>query len=421
MLNQIKRNGKTNLNSYHTLNETTMKKQILILFLAVFALGATQAYAQAELPYLPPTPIDVNCIDLDNPLTPVPGRPYTYQVDVPTPEGTKTYHWFVTQDTQFIVDGDLYINSDGTVEPEGDNILASGSAWYDDPGHTESTNEITLTWQSFTLNPGQFVFVVIYVTNNDGDGCETDNLKVYRIQPLHAFTLTLGNVYFNDDAGVDDFEASITFTPEICVDDVQSAVFDPDYDDGNGGVVYDYGQNEFYFAVAAANFSGPFQLAATFEGLQAATPGGTTDQSATIYWGTVLSDVITAETGGLSIDDGAPVLMQFETQTGSYGEADVATADDAAFMVYFKVVVDHNQFEATASVEYTLVLDGVLADGEDATGDPTYGAHDDANGLGDLRQDDCSRDAFHNRIAQLLLPRPTVESVPDGLLLPNAP
>ena len=381
-----------------------MKKQILILFLAVFALGATQAYAQAELPYLPPTPIDVNCIDLDNPLTPVPGRPYTYQVDVPTPEGTKTYHWVVTQDQTFIDEGVF----DVTVEGFGGRFLATGSVHYDDGENT--LDNISLTWQTFALAENEFVFVVIYVENQaPDDGCLTNNLKVYRIQPLHAFTLTMANI----DGNVID-----TGVTEICVDDVQSAVFDPDYDDGNGGVVYDYGQNEFYFAVAAANFSGDFRLAGTFTGLQAATPGGVIAQTATLYWDYTLAG-LDADPNGVAITDVETILGEISPPANeSFGEGQDAGDVDAAFMIYIKVVVEHNQFEATtpAGYEYTLALDAVLANP-----DGSFGAHDNDNELGDLNQDTCEREIFHNETTQLLLPRPTVESVPEGLLLPNAP
>ena len=399
-----------------------MKKQILVLMMALFALSATHLFAQ--VPYLPPTPIDPDCIDIDNPLTPVPGRPYTYTVEVPSPDGAKTYHWYVTQDWDFIEDGVL---NDDTAEPDDGTspILASGSGHYDDG--TNTLDNISLTWQSFSMNTYEYVFVVVYVVN-DGtgfDGCVTDNLKVYRIQPLHAFTLTVASI---DGELIHDETGGLL---EICVDEVQSAIFDPNHGD-HGGVVYDYGQNEFYYAVAAANFSGDFQLAASFEGLQAATPEGDQGQVATLYYGTSLAAVQAATEGGELITDSPIVIDMVTVPDGSYGEGADEGDDDAAFMFYIKVVVEHNQFEAFAGVtgseiedyEYILALDAVLAEG--ATGD--IGDHNDGNEFGDqdnfaTELDDCGRDPFglHNQSAQLLLPRPTVESVPDGLLLPNAP
>ena len=378
-----------------------MKKQILILFMALFALGATQVFAQG--PYLLPAPIE--CIDVENPLTPVAGRPYTYTVNVPSPDGTKTYQWYVTQDLDFISDGVL---NDGTAELDDGTspILASGDGHYNVP--TEGANTIELTWQSFTLDPTQYVFVVIHVIN-DGtgyDGCITDNLKVYRIQPLHAFTLTMANI----DGDAIDYDVT-----EICVDDVQSAIFDPTWDDGNGGVVYDYGQNEFYFAVAAANFSGNFQLAGTLTGLQAATPGGTIDQAATLYWDYTLAG-LDADPNEVPITAAETIIGEIIPPAGvSYGEGDEGD-DDAAFMIYIKVVVEHNQFEATTEVDYILALDAVLADDE---GD--FGAHNNDNDLGDLEQDSCERLAFHNEATQQLRPRPTVVPIDPDEFLPNAP
>ncbi len=370
--------------------------------MALFALGATQVFAQG--PYLPPTPIDPDCIDIDNPLTPVPGRPYTYTVEVPSPDGAKTYHWYVTQDWDFIEDGVL---NDDTAEPDDGTspILASGSGHYDDG--TNTLDNISLTWQSFSMNTYEYVFVVVYVVN-DGtgfDGCVTDNLKVYRIQPLHAFTLTMANI----DGDAIDYDVT-----EICVDDVQDAVFDPDHGD-HGGVVYDYGQNEFYFAVAAANFSGNFQLAGTLTGLQAATPGGTIDQAATLYWDYTLAG-LDADPNEVPITAAETIIGEIIPPAGvSYGEGDEGD-DDAAFMIYIKVVVEHNQFEATTEVDYILALDAVLADDE---GD--FGAHNNDNDLGDLEQDSCERLAFHNEATQQLRPRPTVVPIDPDEFLPNAP
>ena len=384
--------------------------------MALFALSATQVFAQG--PYLPPTPIHEECVDLDNPLTPVAGRPYTYEVNVPYPTGDKTYHWYVTQDSDFIFEGAL---NNATAVDEGGPILASGSDWYNNPDDTGNTNEIILTWQSFTLNPDEYVFVVIWVENTAPEGCITDNLKVYRIQPLHAFTLTIANI------DGDDIDTGVT---EICVDDLQSAIFDPAHGD-HGGVVYDYGQNEFYFAVAAANFSGDFQLAANFSGLQPATPEGDQGQAATLYHGTSLADVQAATTGGIEINENDLVIGTIDVPEGSYGEGQSDTDNDAAFIFYIKVVVEHNQFEAFAGdtdeitgYEYMLALDAVLAEG--ATGE--IGDHVIDNELGDQDnlatvETDCGRDPFgeHNQATQLLLPRPTIQPVDPDEFLPNAP
>ncbi len=386
--------------------------------MALFALSATQVYGDG--PYLPPTPLPEVCVeDLDNPLTPIPGRPYTYEVNVPSPEGDKTYHWVVTQDQTFIEDGIFDVTDDGF---GGGEFLASGSDWYNNPDHDDNTNEITLTWQSFQLDPEEFLFVVIYVINEAlDDGCVTDNLKVYRIQPEHAFTLTLGNIDWESELIDDD--------PEICVDDVFSAVFDPGHGD-DGGVVYDYGENAFYYAVAASNFSGDFQLAATFSGLQDATEEGTSGQTATIYWDYTLSGL--DEDPNVQTLDGETILGTISPPDGeSYGESSDPDDENAAFMIYIKVVVEHNQFEAADAdgYEYTLALDAVLADA-----DGTFGSHIADNLLGDQNnladaEADCGRDPFglHNQSIQTLRPRPEIQSVqpdPDadeGDFLPNAP
>jgi hypothetical protein len=372
-----------------------MKKQILILVLALFVIGLSQSVAQINLP---PTPLG-DCIDLENPLTPVAGQPYTYSVDVPTPPGTKTYHWLVTQDIQFIQNGNLT----ATPEQFGTSaILASGSGHYNTP--TVDANSVELTWQSFILNPGEFVFVVIYVENEDD--CTTNNLKVYRIEPLHAFTLDIANVDFAAGSlGDDDLDQ--------CADDVHSAHFDPAFGD-NGGVVYDYGTNTLYYVVAAANFSGGYQLSVQFTGLQQATPQGVQGQSAMIYWDNVLdgegnsSGPIDHTNNGETLILG--VVQAQNSPVGQDGE-----------MLYIKIVISHNSFEAANNMDsyaYSFAIDGVLVDGDN---NPL--AYDD---FGDIHHATCTQDPFHDVANQVLKARPTIESQTgnppgDSEFLPIAP
>ena len=378
-----------------------MKKQILILFMALFALGSTQVYAQppAEI-ILPPTPLDETCIDLEDPLNVVAGQPYTYEVSVPSPPGDKTYHWFVTQDTQFIEDGGIVATSEVL---ETSTILAAGSAHYDTPTVDEET--IELTFQSFTLAEDDYVFVVIYVENEDD--CITNNLKVYRIQPLHAFTLDIANIDFTDWTLADD-------PFEQCIDDVQDASFDPTHG-ANGGVVYDFGQNTFYYVVAAANFSGGYQLSYQFDGLQGPTADGALGQQAIITWHNDLPELV-AGTGSL----GTTTITDDETTGAVLGVIPVQNVDgfvgSDGEMLYIQIVIEHRQFEGADdqdSWEYNFALDGVLVDDANNPLNP-----DD---FGDLFHDTCDRDPFHNAVAQVLTARPTILPVDPDEFLPNAP
>jgi hypothetical protein len=362
-----------------------MKKQILILVMALVAISFQQVIAQ--VPYLEPTELD--CIDLEDPLNVVPGHDYTYTVTVPNP-GPHLYHWFVTQDTEFIEEGALVATPE-TIPASA--ILASGSGHYNTP--TTGANSITLTWNSFILNPGQYVFVGIFVV--DENGC-SNNLKVYRIRPLHAFTLDLANVNNNVVPPIlapDGFDQ--------CVSEIESAVFDVDHGD-DGGIVYNFGRDSLYYVVAAANFSTGYQLQYIFSGLQGATPEGSLPQTASIAWSYTMAGLETAT--AQSITDGAigtlGIVQAQDAPVGADGE-----------MVYIKVLILHNHYELTTDTPYSFAIDGVLTDATGIVLDPDLYA--------DLHHGDCDFDGFDNDVTtQVLNARPTINAVsPD--LLPIAP
>jgi len=373
-----------------------MKKQILILMVAFVVLGTTKLFAQPSgfpenTPYL--EPVQLNCIDLDDPLNVVPGHEYTYTVNVPTPEGNKTYHWFVTQNINFIQAGALrndYAEPANGASP----VLASGSLHYNVA--TADAPSINLTWQSFDLDTDEYVFVVIYVQNTaPGDGCVTDNLKVYRIRPIHSFTLDIANVELGTNGlALEDFEQ--------CVSDVQSAFFNPLLD----GVVYDFGRDSLFFIVAAANFTGSYQLSVRFDPtqlpLQAATPDGNLGQIATIYHSNNWSTLNATPIGSFPILNDNVVSFVVEN-TGSVGPD--------GLMHYLKIVIEHRSFEATVGpYNYTVQIDGILVDGD---GLP-LGAPADYGDMVDLGTDpDCvfGYSPFVKEANQVLTMRPTINSV----------
>jgi hypothetical protein len=364
------------------LNFTTMKKSILILIMAFFAIGFTTAtYGQL-------TPRALECIDLDDPLNVVPGQPYTYEVSVPTPPGNKSYHWLVTQDEQFIIGGVF----NPTPEAIGGPILAAGDVWYD--ALTPDADAISLTWQSFSLDPDEYVFVVIYV-ENEGATCTNNNMKVYRILPLHAFSLDMANV---DGAGViqpnygqDNFSQ--------CISDIVSSTYNPTDND----VDYDFGENTLYYAVAAANFSGSWQLRVQLAGL-------TSSQTATITWGYTFATA------------GANTIAPVGSGNGIYTSSVLVEAQDASGAVgpdgetiYIKMVIDHGtQFEGIAISQYDFSVNGNLVDG---TGNPIANQAD-IHHVGSP----CAQVDFDDIALQSLIPRPALNSVnplpPAGDFLP---
>ncbi len=360
-----------------------MKKHILTLLLALL-VGATSAFAQ-----LAPQPVE--CIDLDDPLKPVPGNPYTYEVNVPTPPGAKTYHWFVTQDINFINAGVLTPDR----ETIGGPILAAGSGHYDTP--TLDASSLSLTWKSFVLNPDEYVFVVIQVTNVDpANGCETENLKVYRIEPAHAFTLDIANV--GADGSIQDGYGQDAL--ETCMSDIESATYNP-VDDN---VIYDFGQNTLYFAVAAANFSGQYQLGIQFDGL-------IDSQTADISWGysfaTAGDNVVeTAIPSGTPYENDAAGIVEAQDASGNVG-ADGET-------IYIMVVIYHDNFEGIEAVDYELAVEGVLHDGTSVIpGD-----------YADIHHQSCEQNPYDDIAYQTIAPRPDIQDAtgsPSGTFLEIAP
>lgn len=363
-----------------------MKKQILILVLAIFAIGfSSTAFGQTL------TPRTLECIDLNDPLNVVPGQPYTYEVSVPTPPGAKTYRWFVTQDVNMITAGGVT----ATVQAVGGSILAAGSGHYNTA--TTDANTISLTFQSFTLAANQYVFLGILVENTDATAaCTTNNFKVYRINPMHAFSLDIANV---NDAGA--IQAGYgTDNLRTCMADILTATYIP----ADNAIAYDFDENVMYYAVAAANFSGDYELSVEITAL-------TSSQTVTIDWdytfGPFANNMAPAGSGNAIYT--ADVSAQ--SASGAVGAAGET--------IFIRVTIDHGtQYEgnAAADIPYLLAVNGQLLDGT-GTGIPNgYDVHH----VGTT----CVQDDFDDFATQMLIPRPAVTSVspaaPDNYL-PVAP
>jgi hypothetical protein len=354
-----------------------MKKQLLILFVAMFA-SASVALAQnltGNATCIVPT--TVTCLT-SGALNPVPGTPYDYEVNVPTPPGTKSYNWFVTQDPNFITGSTLTAAielNDGT----GAHIQATGVG-YNDPG-ASGTNTINITWKSFTHDPANPVFLVIYVQN--ADGCTTDNIQVYVIEPVHSFTLDIANIAIDGTAQPDDFE--------MCVAPVAGAV----YNTASQTVEMDYGVNHMFFIVNAANFTNSWQPSFLIAGLAGSRT--VTDVS----WAYPADAVagtwnVTTGAGANWTAAGAPVSFvsaQAGNTVGALGEC-----------IIVRVTVDNNQAETLVDTPISLAVDGIMLD-------PVAGGYATAS-FGDIHHSTCTQDGFDNDvITQVLTARPDIQAV----------
>ena len=384
-----------------------MKKQILFMsfgILLVLFISINKSYGQYSPNITLPentdihcptaTPIEATCVSA-GPLSPVPGTLYTYTVAV-SDAGNSTIHWFVTTNATFITNGILttdiqnvggtYITSAGTV---------NGNATYNDGENKIQT--IDITWKSF--DPAQNVFLVTYAETSSG--C-TDNVQVYKIVPVHAFTLDL--VALNNNGQFNN-------TRSDCVSPVQEAIYNPI----SGEVEMDYGVNYIYFAVNAANFSHSWKP--TFQ---------------------VTSDMVIANGNTLAVHwaypNDAVTGTWKNTTVGRGDDSNIYTANDAVLpsggasgvgslgeCIIVRLTVDHNKNETLAAITFNFAVDGIMYD-------PATDAYTTAK-LGDLHTtsgstspaQDCPWvDGYANdKLTYTLTPRPSVQATDPQPFLPK--
>jgi len=353
---------------------------------------------------VPNTPADpVVCAEDAGPLNPVAGIPYDYSAFV-NPSGDETNagtaHWFVTTDIEFIINSSLktashetvggdYVSAaivDGTAVTTG-NTLGTASS---EGGGTEEELGITITWKSEGLSN------VSYVTGDESplfvgimyeapaDAC-ANNIQVWRIEPIIAFTLDITNVEFEPVS--ETFESKDYGVNVVqCFSDVVSAVYDYTANSGAGAVIMDYGKDSLYFEVIAANFSGSFDAYFELTGLE-------TGQTADIYWG------YSPNTATIAIATGVSGTWSMDTDPDT-GDTPVTaitneTNTSVGVSIYVKVVVEHNGYEGLGDQTIALAVDGY-----DSAG------NDDVKESGTVCID---ADPYEKESSQTLTRRPTID------------
>lgn len=399
----FKKNNKTHNQSTNIKSLSIMKKQILILVVIVLAAFANvnKSYGQIGLSSSPTCatakPITATCVD--NGLTPVAGVEYTYTVDVPTPPGTKTYHWLVTKDQTFIDAGSFVANPE--VVATSDVIIAAGT------GYNTATADLTsidITWDYFVHDDNNPVFLVVYVTNDDA--CDNDNIEVYIIKPSHSFTLDVANV------GVDG--ATITDGGNgPCAANVASAK----YDVPSQTVLMNYGINYLFFSVTAANFKDSWLP--SFQVSGDGITGTTGDRSVTaIDW--QYSAQATTATGwnGSNISNAAGLYTGVATTAVAASSSGGTVGSDGECIIV-RVTIDNGRIETITNAAITFAVDGIMKDPTATVAADFY----TNTVLGDVHHtasatptDPCPWvDGFVNdRVTQNITPRPNInEVIPD--------
>jgi hypothetical protein len=366
-----------------------MKKQILFIVMfalalifagknAVFGQNPIQPDSNTALTAVPvacPAPTPVTCPS--DALHPVPGNPYEYSISVPTNLGvgaTFRYRWFVTQDPNIITTtaGVTAITSNVEAATGTGLHVQSAVANYDDIAL--GSNLINITWKSFVHDPALPVLVVIYVEGSDG--CLTNNVEVFEIKPIHAFTLDIANM------AADGTLPGANYT--TCVSPVASAVYTA------GSLTMDYGTNYLYFAVTAANFTDSWLPTFQLTGI-----AGT--RTSLVEWQyPALSNVAT---GWHPVTDPVVASGGAGSSVGAAGEC-----------IVVRVTVDNNKEETIAAAPIEVAVDGIMNDPTTPGADYTTAA------FGDVDVATCAVDGFTNdKITHILSPRPDLISTTPGV------
>lgn len=337
-----------------------MKKQILFLAMFTLALifaGINKSYGQLA-PQLsaaptfctPATTVAAACATSDA-LHPIAGTLYPYTVTVTNGGTDPLIHWFVTDNPEFIVDnasdGAGTLSTDFETTPSSAYLQATGTS-YNDPANTSNT--VDITWKYFPASTA--VFLVAYVK---GDPTCTDNIQVYKIEPVQVFTLDIAALT------ADGKENTVK-------SDCVSPIVDARYNSTTEEVDMDYGVNYVYFSVNAANFAHSwlpsFEVSATNMG---------TDGELTVDWAYPLASTGTTpvwhpaiEATGVftsAVTDPVKPILTTATGVGEDGEC-----------IVVRVTVDHNKNETLADIVISFAADGVMYDFDGADyGDPTLG------------------------------------------------
>jgi hypothetical protein len=157
----------------------------------------------------------------------------------------------------------------------------------------------------------------------NGTAC-ADNLKVYELDPIKAFTVDIRNI--KQDKSILAFDA----TTDQCIADVSSAKY------VGGAMVYEYGVNTFYYEVIAANFTASWTPTFNF------TPANAV-QTYVVEW---TYDEPTLWGGATVWHPATDAVTTTQTNTS------------AGVSIYARVTVTNNNFEGTASTTVSLAVDG---------------------------------------------------------------
>ena len=306
----------------------------LILLLLVTGMVATTAFGQALTGSIPQP---ISCTD--DPLHPIAGKPYDYSA-ILNPTGGTTY-WYATKSTSFISAG---VRSAIEIPADGNTILSGATNYRTSGAGASSPTKANITWTSAGLKGINATNPLFVVLEYKGPTC-ANNMKVLQILPKNAFTVDILNI---KSTGLSPLLPYGT-TDSQCYADIASAKFDAP----SGKMVYDYGTNQLYFEVVAANFTGSFTPSFKLSGLK-------TGQSALIEW--TVDKTFSSGLAALGTSQNATTGTSLNF-TGSVVNTSV-TNTTAGVSIYVRVTVANGLYEGLTDDDIVLAVEGVNDSGE---------------------------------------------------------
>lgn len=285
-----------------------MKKQILILIMAIIAISFSTAYGQA-IHHTNPQPLSCT----SGPLNPIAGVPYDYSATL-APAGGSAY-WYATTSTTFIAGS----ARTATEEAVGGSFIATATNYRDGSAAAVSPSTTNITWNAAglsTINAAAPLFLVVDYTAA-ATSC-ANNMKVYQILPQNGFIVDIYNL--------DQSKANPVFNTDVpsCVSDIAGATY------SGGAIVTDYGKNYLYFEVVAANFNSKWTPSFAVAGLQ---PG----QTSVIEW--------SYDNAFATIETGDVITALTNTSTG--------------VSIFVRVTVSNGTYEGLSDTPVALTVNGV--------------------------------------------------------------
>ena len=352
-----------------------MKKQLFLLTILLIAYSSI-SWGQALKDSDPR-----GSLCKDDALHPVPGKSYDYSVTVDPTGGD--FRWWATKNDEFILN--YGINAADSLKEQPSQITAAS----DNYGKLGTSATVSLTWSSeilaSTVYQSNPTFVAVHYVA-PASGC-ADNLKVYELNPINAFTVDIKNIdeetkniltYDTDDAQ--------------CVDDVSSAIY------SGGAMQYLYGTDTLFYEVIAANFTGSYTPLFNLTGLNGV-------QTSVIQW---------------TYDK--PSLWNSSTTWNAAATPVTTTINtDKGVSIYVRVIITNNNFENLAGQTVVLAVDGSITVGATTIWDINNGAGDACTPTTAADQLDIAEQVINPRpeILENVDTTPTAPAAPQNLIPGN--